>query len=48
MQVLRAWCMICHLRGCAILQGPTASMGIYIDSGSIYETPQSTGVSVRS
>jgi hypothetical protein len=24
-------------------QGPTASMGLYVDSGSIYETPQTTG-----
>jgi hypothetical protein len=25
------------------LQGPTASMGLYADSGSIYESQQSTG-----
>jgi hypothetical protein len=24
-------------------QGPTASMGLYVDSGSIYETQQNTG-----
>ena len=27
------------------LQGPTSSVGIYIDSGSIHEDPQITGAS---
>jgi hypothetical protein len=28
----------------ACVQGPTANVGIYVDSGSIYETPATTGV----
>lgn len=28
-----------------MLQGPTASLGIYIDSGSVWETAETTGAS---
>lgn len=28
-----------------MLQGPTASLGIYIDSGSVYESSENTGAS---
>ena len=37
--------MKCVENLCFVLQGPTASLGIYIDSGSIYETPETTGAS---
>lgn len=28
----------------ALLQGATATLGIYVDSGSVYESPANTGV----
>lgn len=28
-----------------MLQGPTATVGVFVDSGSVYETPETTGSS---
>ena len=28
-----------------LLQGPTSNIGIFVDSGSVYETPENTGAS---
>lgn len=39
------------LKGCAAtavaacVQGATATLGIYVDSGSVYESPYNTGAS---
>lgn len=28
---------------CTALQGPTATLGIYVDAGSVYEKPMQSG-----